>query len=156
LSSLKIISQLLENDDLFLYLEVTDLVVSSILVREDEGIQWLVFYSSRTLNDEETKYLKLEKQVLALVSTSRKLKSYFQTYQVTILTKQSLRQILHKLELFGCLVKSAIELREFGLQYKPYLTIKGQALANVIVKCCFTEHIDTPDHPTSTIELSAE
>jgi hypothetical protein len=115
-----------------------------------------VFYSSRTLNDEETKYLKLEKQVLALVSTSRKLKSYFQTYQVTILTKQSLRQILHKLELFGCLVKSAIELREFGLQYKPYLTIKGQALANVIVKCCFTEHIDTPDHPTSTIELSAE
>jgi len=89
LSSLKIISQLLENDDLFLYLEVTDLVVSSILVREDEGIQWLVFYSSRTLNDEETRYLKLEKQVLALVT--RKLKSYFQTYQVTILTKQSLR-----------------------------------------------------------------
>lgn len=154
MSSLKIISQLLENDDLFLYLEVTDLVVSSILVREDEGIQWLVFYSSRTLNDEETRYLKLEKQVLALVT--RKLKSYFQTYQVTILTKQSLRQILHKLELFGCLVKLAIELGEFGLQYKPYLTIKGQALANVIVKCCFTEHIDTPNHPTSTIELSAE
>lgn len=156
MSSFKIISQPLENDDLFLYLEVTDLVVSSILVSEDEGIQWLVFYSSRTLNDEETRFLKLEKQVLALVNASRKLKSFFQTYQVTILIKQSPRHIPHKLELFGCLVKWAIKLGEFGLQYKPSLTIKGQALANFIVKCCFTEHIDTLNHPTSTIELSAE
>lgn len=62
----------------------------------------------------------MEKIALALVSASRKLKLYFQVHQVTVLIDQSLRQILHKLELSGRLVKWAIELGEFKLQYKPY------------------------------------
>lgn len=49
LSSPKILSQPWENEDLFLYIEVADSAVSSVLVREDDGIQWLMYYFSRTL-----------------------------------------------------------------------------------------------------------
>jgi hypothetical protein len=49
----------------------------------------------------KTRYLKAEKIVLALVSTSRKLKPYFQTHQIIVLMDQPLQQILHKLNMFG-------------------------------------------------------
>jgi hypothetical protein len=46
LSSPHIFSQQREKEDLFLYLGVSETTISSILVREDEGIQWPVYYSS--------------------------------------------------------------------------------------------------------------
>jgi len=125
MSSPKILSQPQENKDLFLYLKVANLIVSLVLVKENEDVQRPMYYYSRTLYDVETWYLKMEKVALVLVRASRKLKSYFQAHQVTILIDRLLRQILHKLELSGCLVKWAIELGEFGLQYESRPTIKG-------------------------------
>lgn len=73
---------------------------------------------------------------------------------MVVLIDQLLRKILHKLELSGRLVKWAIELGEFGLQYKSHSTIKGQALANFIVECSFTKHANALSHPLSTTEIS--
>jgi len=94
---------------------VVDLAVSSVLVREDVGIQQPVYYSNQTLYDTKKRYIKEGKVALALVSAFRKLKPYFQDHQVTVLIDQPLREILHKLELFMSLVKWAIELGEFRL-----------------------------------------
>lgn len=73
---------------------------------------------------------------------------------MVVLIDQLLRKSLHKLELSGRLVKWAIELGEFGLQYKSHSTIKGQALANFIVECSFTKHANALSHPLSTTEIS--
>jgi len=43
LSSPRLLSQLREGEDLFLYLGVLDLVVSIVMVKEDKGVQRLVF-----------------------------------------------------------------------------------------------------------------
>jgi hypothetical protein len=127
------------------------------LVRDDKKIRH-VYYSSHTLHDAETKYLKVEKVVFALISASRKLKSYFQAYQVIVLSYQPLRQILHKLEMFGCLVKWAIKLGDFGLQYSPSV-IKGQTLIDFIVECSFEGSMNTSKSPhlitTSSTTLDA-
>jgi len=104
LSSPQILSQPREKENLFLYLRVSKTAVSSVLVREDEGIQRLVYYSNWTLHDVEIRYLKVEKVALALVRASRKLKPYFQAHQMVVLIGQLLRQILHKPELSRCLL----------------------------------------------------
>ena len=67
----------------------------------------------------------MEKLILALVTTSRKLRPYFQDYTVKVPTEYSIRQVLHKQETSGRLIKWAIELSEFDIRYKPRTTVKG-------------------------------
>ena len=59
-------------EDLFMYLSVSEYAVSEVLLR-DQGVQQPVYYLSKTLVDAETRYLPLEKLVLALVHATRKL-----------------------------------------------------------------------------------
>ena len=72
-------------EDLFMYLSVSDHAVSAVLLR-DRGVQYPVYYISKTLVDVETIYLPLEKLVLALVHATRKLPHYFQAHTVYVLT----------------------------------------------------------------------
>ena len=76
-------------EDLFMYLSVFDHAVSAVLLR-DQGVQQLVYYISKTLVDIETRYLPLEKLVLALVHATRKLPHYFQAHTVYVLTEYPL------------------------------------------------------------------
>ena len=63
-------------EDLFMYLSMSDHVVSVVLLK-DQGMQWPVYYINKTLVDAETRNLPLEKLVLALVHATRKLLHYF-------------------------------------------------------------------------------
>ena len=76
-------------EDLFMYLSVSEHAVSAMLLR-DQGVQQPVYYISKTLVDVEMRYLPLEKLVLALVHTTRKLPHYFQAHTVYVLTKYPL------------------------------------------------------------------
>lgn len=55
------LSTLREGDELFLHLAVSDHAVRSVLLREEEGIQYSIYYTSKVLLDAETKYPLLEK-----------------------------------------------------------------------------------------------
>ena len=59
-------------ENLFMYLSVSEHAVSAVLLK-DQGVQQPVYYISKTLVDAETRYLPLEKLVLALVHATRKL-----------------------------------------------------------------------------------
>ena len=74
------------SEDLFIYLLMSEHALSAVLLR-DQGVQQLVYYVSKTLIDVETRYLPLEKLVLALVHTTRKLPHYFQAHTVYMLTE---------------------------------------------------------------------
>ena len=63
-------------EDLYMYLSVSEHAVSVVLLR-DQGVQQPIYYISKTLVDVETRYLPLEKLVLALVHAVRKLPYYF-------------------------------------------------------------------------------
>ncbi|XP_052297264.1 uncharacterized protein LOC127902396 [Citrus sinensis] len=109
----------------------------SVLVREEEGVQYPIYYTSKALLDAETRYPPLEKWALALVVAARKLRPYFQAFPVSVITNQPLRQTLHKPDASGRLVKWAIELSEFDIDYKPRAAIKAQAMADFVAE--FTE-----------------
>ncbi|KAH9715068.1 hypothetical protein KPL71_020894 [Citrus sinensis] len=73
-----------DGDKLYLYLAGSDRAVSSVLVREEEGVQYPIYYTSKALLDAETRYPPLEKWALALVVAARKLRPYFQAFPVSM------------------------------------------------------------------------
>ena len=62
---------------MYAFLVVTNYTVSFILVRNEDGIQRIVYYVSKSLQEVETRYLPLEKVVLAIVHATKKLLHYF-------------------------------------------------------------------------------
>ena len=76
----------------------------------------------------------MEKLILALVTTARKLCSYFQAHTIEVPTEYPMKQVLHKTETSGRLMKWAIELSEFDIKYKPKTIIKGQVLADFVME----------------------
>ena len=76
----------------------------------------------------------MEKLVLALVITSRKLRPYFYSHTICVLTNYPLRQVLQKLDASSHLLKWAIELSQFDIEFIPRPTIKGQALVDFIAE----------------------
>ena len=76
-------------EDFFMYLLVSDHAVSVVLLM-DQRVQQPVYYINKTLVDAETRYLPLEKLVLALVHATRKLSHYFQVHTVYVLIEYPL------------------------------------------------------------------
>ncbi|KAL5562544.1 hypothetical protein UlMin_032291 [Ulmus minor] len=87
-----------EGDSLILYLAVSKGAVSSALVREEDGVQWPIYYTSKSLLDAETRYPEIEKLALALMVAARKLRPYFQAHTIIIPTKFPLKQVFQKPE----------------------------------------------------------
>ena len=81
--------------DLFIYLSVSDHAVSTVLLR-DQGVQQPMYYISKTLVDAKTRYLPLEKLVLALMRDTRKLPHYFQAHTIYVLTEYPLQLLLKR------------------------------------------------------------
>lgn len=53
-----------------------------MLVREEEGYQFPVYYVSKALLAMKTRYLDMEKLVHSLVTTSYKFRPYFQAHAI--------------------------------------------------------------------------
>ena len=134
LSSPPILVSPSEGELLTLYLVVSDFSTSAVLIRDKDRVQHLVYYCSRALRGAEERYPKMEKLILALVTTARKLRPYFQAHTIEIPTEYPMKQVLHKSETSGRLMKWAIELSEFDIRYKPKTAIKGQILANFVME----------------------
>ncbi|KAK3003569.1 hypothetical protein RJ639_018904 [Escallonia herrerae] len=135
LASPPLLSKPVMGEDLFLYLAVAESAVSAVLVREQDGQQLPVYYVSKVLQGAEQRYPNAEKLAFALLNAARKLRPYFQSHTITVLTDKPLRRILHKPDLSGRLIPWSVELGEFDIHYRPRPSIKGQALADFIVEC---------------------
>ncbi|KAL2250206.1 UNVERIFIED_CONTAM: Retrovirus-related Pol polyprotein from transposon [Sesamum indicum] len=123
-----------DGEVLFLYLSVSGNAVSSILVREDGGQQNLIYYVSKMLQGAELRYTEMEKLALALVVTARKLRPYFQSHKVIVLTNHPLKHIMSRPEASGILIKWAVELGQYDVEYQPRTTQKAQVLADFVME----------------------
>ena len=91
-----------------------------------------IYYISKALIDAKSRYQTAEKMALALVVAVRKLRPYFQSHPIVVLTNFPLQVILAKPDLSGRLIKWAVELGEFDISYHPRIAIKGQVLVDLI------------------------
>ena len=134
LSSPPILVSPVEGELLTLYIAVSDFSTSVVLVRDKERVQHPVYYCSRALRGAEERYPRMEKLILALVTAARKLRPYFQAHTIEVPTEYPMKQVLHKPETSGRLMKWAIELSEFDIRYKPKTAIKERVLANFVME----------------------
>ena len=110
-------------EPLFLYMAVTEDAASAVLVREEDQAQRPVYYISKRLLGAESRNPLMEKLAFCLITASRKLRPYFQSHSVHVMTDQSLRQVLQKPEASGHLLKWAVELSQFEICYTPRTAI---------------------------------
>ncbi|XP_074336590.1 uncharacterized protein LOC141673747 [Apium graveolens] len=123
-----------DEEMLILYLAVSEYSVSTVLVKEEVSHQWPVYYVSKRLLDAETRYTNMEKLVYAIILAARKLRPYFQAHRIEVRTAYPIRHILHKPKSSGRMLKWAVELGQFDLEYCPRTAIKGQALADFLLE----------------------
>jgi len=62
---------------LYFYLAVSNIAVSSSLIREERNVQKSVYYTSEAFQGVEASYPRMEKIAFALLIASRKLRPYF-------------------------------------------------------------------------------
>ncbi|XP_057418168.1 uncharacterized protein LOC130712350 [Lotus japonicus] len=149
LSSPPVLSSPKPGDNLYLYLAVRENAISSVLVREEAGLQQPVYFVSRALKSAEIRYQMLEKVALTLLTTACRLRRYFQAHNVTVRTNQPIRQVLHKPDLAGRMVGWSIELSEHDIRYEPRHSIKAQVLADFVVE--MTDEECPPPEVTWTV-----
>ena len=120
-------------EDLFMYLLVSKHAISVVLVR-DQGVQQPVYYVSKTLDNTETRYLPLEKLVLALVHATQKLPHYFQAHTVYVLTEYPLQSLLKRSNFMGQISKWGTRLDSFNIRYRPRSSVKDHVLADFVAE----------------------
>ena len=69
----------------------------------------------------------MEKLAFAIITTSRKLRHYFQAHVINVLTDHPIKKAMSRLEAAGRLI-------QFDVRYLPRNTIKAQALADFIAE----------------------
>jgi len=112
------------------------------LVREEDIVQKSIYYMSKRLAGAKICYTPIKKLVYALIISARKLRPYFKEHHIIILSCQLLRHVLGKSDLSGRMLKWAVELSAFDINYHPRSTIKAHTLADFIVEGILPEEED--------------
>ncbi|CAL9017595.1 unnamed protein product, partial [Prunus brigantina] len=86
MSKAPLLSTLLPGETLVIYLSVSASALSSVLIRQPNGIELPIFYMSHALQDAEQRYPQLEQLAYALVLSYRRLRPYFQAHSINVLT----------------------------------------------------------------------
>ena len=93
-----LLSLFIPGEELYLYLAISSYAVSSALIREEGKIQKPIYYTSQALRGMEGQYPMMKKLAFALVTTSRKLRHYFQAHVINVLTDHPFKKAMNKLE----------------------------------------------------------
>jgi len=101
-----------------LYLAAADTTIAMVLIQEDNGIELLMYYLNRNLNDTECKYFYVEKLALAAVQAVQRFQHYILFCKTTILSDcNPLTYILSRQLPWGKYSKWIAILQEFDLEF---------------------------------------
>ena len=83
----------------------------------------------------------MQKLLYALLVTSRKLRHYFESHKITVVTDFPLGDILHNRDATGRISKWAVELGALNIDFTPRKAIKSQALADFVAEWTEIQHL---------------
>jgi hypothetical protein len=119
--------------ELLLYIAATDTAVSAVQVEErmeaDTLKQLPIYYVSEALSGSKPFYSKM---AYAVVMAKRKLRHYFQIYNISVPTAFPLHDMFENKESTGRMGKWATELPEHVINFVSRSAIKSQVLADFV------------------------
>jgi len=89
---------------LSLYLSVSDNAISSVLMEDSEEGEKPVYFVSKVFKGAKLRYQKIERLALAIITTARKLRPYFQSHKIIVKTNYPIKQVLSKPDRAGRMV----------------------------------------------------
>jgi hypothetical protein len=116
---------------LLVYVAATTQVVSATIVveRQEEGhalpVQRPVYFVSEVLSETKICYPQVQKLLYAVILTRRKLRHYFESHPVTVVSSFPLGEI----------AKWAVEIMGETISFAPRKAIKSQVLADFVAEC---------------------
>ncbi|KAK4386124.1 Transposon Tf2-12 polyprotein [Sesamum angolense] len=119
---------------LILYVAAQEHFVGILLAQKnDERKENALYYLSRTMMPNELKYSPIEKLCLALIFSIQKLKHYFQSYSIHLVSKANpLKYVMAKPVLSDRLARWYLQLQQFEITYVLQKVVKGQVLADFL------------------------
>jgi ribonuclease HI len=135
-----------------IYVAATTQVVSAVIVveRREEGhallVQRPVYFISEVLSETKIRYPQIQKLLYIVILTRRKLRHYFESHPMTVVSSFPLREIIQCREASGRIAKWVVELMGETISFAPRKAIKSQALVDFL-----TEWVDT-QLPTASIQ----
>jgi ribonuclease HI len=138
---------------LLIYVAATTQVVSATIVveRREEGhalpVQRPVYFISEVLSETKVRYPQIQKLLYAVILTRRKLRHYFESHPVTVVSSFPLGEIIKCREASGRIAKWAMELMGETLSFVPRKAIKSQVLADFLTEWTDTQLPTTPIQP---------
>jgi hypothetical protein len=135
-----------DGEPLYLYVTATNQVVSAVIVvaeRTEEGhalpVQRSVYYISEVLSETKARYPQIQKLLYVVVLARRKLRHYFKTHSVTVVSSFPLGEIIRNPDAAGRIAKWSMELMRKTLTYAPRKVIKSQILVDFVAEWTDTQ-----------------
>jgi hypothetical protein len=106
----------------------------SVVVQEKEEERKLkhtpVYFASEALSESKLFYSELEKIVYVVVMATRKLRHYFEGHKIRVITNQPLNDLFTNKEASTRIIKWAVELSEYTMDFERRSAVKLQVFAN--------------------------
>jgi ribonuclease HI len=138
---------------LLIYVTATTQVVSVAIVveRREEGhallVQRPVYFISEVLSETKIRYPQIQKLLYAVILTRRKLRHYFESHLVTVVSSFPLGEIIQCREASGRIAKWAVEIMGETISFAPRKAIKSQVLADFVAEWVDTQLPTAPIQP---------
>lgn len=126
-------------------------VIGSVIIRVAKGLQKPVYYISKELEGVETRYFNIEKLILDLFVSLKKLHLYFPSHTIVVVTSYPLRAILHSPNVADQLMKWLVVLSKFHIVYQSRTILKAQVLVDFVAEFTHSEQIGRPKGCTNFI-----
>jgi hypothetical protein len=98
------------------------------------GVQRQVYFINEVLSESKVRYPTVQKILYGILITSRKLRHYFNAYNILVVSDFPLADILHNRDASRRISKRVVELRALTLDFKPRIAIKSQALVDFMAE----------------------